>query len=412
MSEIVGGGAKKILYTLERVRRMGLINSAKALSSKNACKACGLGMGGQLGGMTNELEEFPSVCNKSVQAQSTDIQFPIPEEIFQHSIADLNELTSHQLEHLGRLNTPLYKPADSQHYSPMIWEQAITIASQRLANTNPDRSFFYSSGRSSNEAAFVLQLFARLYGTNNVNNCSYYCHQASGVALQNTIGTGTATITLADLQSCDLVFVIGANPASNHPRFIHQLKQVRDRGGHVIIVNPVKEAGLVKFSIPKSPSSLLKGGDEIASSYIQPKIGSDTWVFSGIAKSLLENNNLDRPFIAQHTNNFDDFKLQIEKTSWEKIEEQTGVSKSRIQEIADIYAQSKNAIFAWGMGLTHHMNGCENIESIVNLCLLRGMIGKPGAGLLPLRGHSNVQGIGSIGVKPVLAKDILDIMES
>lgn len=411
MSKIVGGGAKKILYTLETVKRIGLRNSAKALSSKNTCKACGLGMGGQHGGMTNELNEFPSVCNKSVQAQSTDIQPPIPEEIFQHSISELKELSGYQIEHLGRLNTPLYKTKGSDHFSPIEWERAIDIASQRFSATTPDRSFFYSSGRSSNEAAFVLQLLARLYGTNNVNNCSYYCHQASGVALQSTIGTGTSTISLADIQNSDAVFLIGANPASNHPRFIHQLKAVRDKGGKVIVINPAKEAGLVKFSIPKSPASIVKGGDEIASHYIQPKIGSDAWLISGIAKSIIENGHVDNTFIESYTNHFASFNTFISELNWQTVEAQCGINKSQIEAIATVYAQSQNVIFAWGMGVTHHKHGCENIEAIVNLALLRGMIGKPGAGLLPLRGHSNVQGIGSIGVKPVLAEDVLSIIE-
>ncbi len=165
---IVGGGPKKVLYTLRTLSRIGLLNSTKALKSHNACKACGLGMGGQRGGMTNELDEFPSVCNKSIQAQSTDIQPPIPNELFEHSLDDFKELSARELEHLGRLNTPLYKAAESNRYIPIEWDRALELAAQRFAATEPDRSFFYSSGRSSNEAGFLLQLLARLYGTNNV----------------------------------------------------------------------------------------------------------------------------------------------------------------------------------------------------------------------------------------------------
>ncbi len=180
--QIVGGGPKKVLYTLKTLARIGLLNSAKALTSKNACKACGLGMGGQHGGMTNELDEFPSVCNKSIQAQSTDIQPPIPLALFEHSLADFQQLSGHELEHLGRLNTPLYKSASSDKYTPVSWDFALDKAATALRQCSPERSFFYASGRSSNEAGFVLQLLARLYGTNNVNNCSYYCHQAAGRA--------------------------------------------------------------------------------------------------------------------------------------------------------------------------------------------------------------------------------------
>ena len=409
--KIVGGGPKKILYTLKTVSRIGLLDSAKALNSHNACKACGLGMGGQRGGMTNELDEFPSVCNKSIQAQSTDIQAPIPLEVFDHPLDDFKQLSAYELEHLGRLNNPLHKPADSNRYQAISWSDALNLMAARFAATPPARSFFYTSGRSSNEAGFVLQLLARLYGTNNVNNCSYYCHQATGVGLHNVIGTGTATISLDDLGGADLVFVIGANPASNHPRFVHQLKNCRDRGGQVIVINPAKEPGLVRFAVPKSAKSMLTGGTWIASDYVQPKIGSDIALFTGIAKALLESEQIDQNFIEHNTHNFAAYKTDIAQTSWQAIVETCGVDEASIRHLATCYAQSNHAVFAWGMGITHHRNGVDNVEAIANLALLRGMIGKPAAGLLPLRGHSNVQGIGTIGVKPVLPEDVFAQIE-
>lgn len=407
----VGGGTKKILYTLQTVSRIGLNNSAKALMSKNACKACGLGMGGQQGGMTNEQGDFPSVCNKSVQAQSTDIQLPIPVEVFQHSLDEFKALSAHELEHLGRLANPLYKAKDSEHFEPVEWDWAINYAAAQFANTTAERSFFYSSGRSSNEAGFVLQLLARSYGTNNVNNCSYYCHQATGEGLSQTIGSGTSTVELADLDGCDLIFVIGANPASNHPRFIHKLQACRERGGKVVIINPAKEPGLVRFALPKSPKSLIIGGSEIASHYLQPRIGSDLAVFKGIAKAVIEQQAQAEDFIDQHTEHFADFAADINATDWSTIVSQCGVSQQALEDVAKVYCQSENAVFAWGMGITHHQHGVQNVEYISNLALLRGMIGKPCAGLLPLRGHSNVQGIGTIGVKPVLADDVLNKMQ-
>ena len=408
---VVGGGAKKVLYTLNTVRRIGLTKAAKALNARNACKACGLGMGGQMGGMTNELGEFPSVCNKSVQAQSTDIQPAIPDEIFAHPVAELDELTAKEMEHLGRLASPVFKAADSETFQPVDWDFALDHMAARLRETEPDRSFFYSSGRSSNEAGFLFQLLARAYGTNNVTNCSYYCHQATSVAMKETIGTGTATVELGDLKTSDLVFVIGANPSSNHPRFIHLLKGVRDRGGDVIIINPAKEPGLVKFAVPKSPTSMLKGGDEIASLYLQPRIGTDVALFKGIAKALLEEDAIDREFIDQHTEQADEFLSDVAALSWQEIEALCGVDHDEIVRAARLYAKSTSAVFAWGMGMTHHVSGVENIEYISNLALLRGMVGRPGAGLLPLRGHSNVQGIGTIGVKPVLAQDVIAQIE-
>ena len=207
----VGGGAKKILYTLQTVKRIGLADSAKALRAKNTCKACGLGMGGQLGGMTNEQGDFPSVCNKSVQAQSTDIQPPIPEAIFTHGLDDFQKLSAHELEHLGRLGQPLYKAKDQSHFTVVNWDWALTQAANKFAQTAPERSFFYTSGRSSNEAGFVLQLLARVYGTNNVNNCSFYCHQATGVGLANTIGCISPISGIINSSGSSLVILLGSN---------------------------------------------------------------------------------------------------------------------------------------------------------------------------------------------------------
>ena len=410
--KIVGGGFKKVLYTLNTVRRIGVKDAAKALAAHNACKACGLGMGGQRGGMINELDEFPSVCNKSVQAQSTDIQGPIPLPVFDHTITDFKELSSYEIEHLGRLGTPLHKAAGANKFEPMAWNNAIALVQERFKASAPDRSFFYASGRSSNEAAFVLQLMARLYGSTNINNCSYFCHQASGDGLATTIGTGTSTVELADLGESDLIFVLGANPSSNHPRFIHQLKNCRERGGQVVVINPAKEPGLVKFAVPKSPKSLLMGGNEIASEYLQPKIGTDLAVFKGIAKSIIDNHQHDQSFIEQYTRNFDAYVQDIKNTSWDEIEAITGLSQDEIADVAAVYAHSERAVFAWGMGMTHHLHGVENVEAIANLAMLRGMLGKPGAGLLPLRGHSNIQGVGTMGVKPVLADDVFNALDT
>jgi len=412
MTNIVGGGPKKVLYTLNTVKRIGLKQSAKALKANNTCKACGLGMGGQQGGMTNELGEFPSVCNKSIQAQSTDIQPPIPVEMFQHSINELRELSPKELEHTGRLANPIFKEKDSDRYNVVSWDWALNHAAQQFAKTKPERSFFYSSGRSSNEAGFLMQLVARLYGTNNITNCSYYCHQATSVGLGSTIGTGTATVELEDLAHCDLVFVIGANPSSNHPRFIHQLKNCRDRGGKVIVINPAKEPGLVKFAVPKSPKSMLMGGTDIASLFLQPNIGSDIAVIKGIAKAVMASGSQNSNFIEKHCEDYQVFADDIESTSWDNIVNSCGLTKEQLEEAASLYVQSDHAIFAWGMGITHHEHGCENVEYIANLALLRGMLGKPHSGLLPLRGHSNVQGIGSIGVKPVLPDEVFNNLES
>lgn len=412
MTKVVGGGPKKVLYTLQTVRRMGLANSAKALKARNTCKACGLGMGGQRGGMTNEAGEFPSVCNKSVQAQSTDVQEPIPSPFFEHPVDELRELSAKELEHAGRLGSPIFKAAGEDRFREISWDEAMTLAARRMAATDPARAFFYSSGRSSNESGFLLQLLARLWGTNNVNNCSFYCHQATSVGLESTIGTGTSTVELDDLNGCDLVFLIGANPASNHPRLIHKLISCRERGGDVVVINPAREPGLVKFAAPKSARSMISGGTAIASHYLQPNIGADLALLKGLAKAILEAGAEHREFIERYCEGWAGFEDDIRATSWDRISSETGLTRGEIERVAAVYARSKKTVFAWGMGMTHHQHGSENVEYIANLALLRGMVGKRSAGLLPLRGHSNVQGIGTIGVKPVLASEVFARIEA
>ncbi len=407
------GGFSNIFYSLKVASRVGIKNSLAAIFSKNACKTCALGMGGQLGGMRNEVGDFPQICKKSFQAQLTDIQGEIKKKFFlEKDLLQLREISPKELERLGRLNYPLYKKSGDSFYSPIVWEDALKIVIEKFKDTNPARTFFYSSGRSSNEAAFLLQFFARMYGTNNINNCSYYCHQASGVGIGSTIGVGTATIQLQDLKKTDLIFVIGSNPSSNHPRYMTELMECKRRGGNVIVINPSREPGLVKFTIPSRLGSYLKGGSKIASLYIQPNIGGDIALFKGIAKIILTRGAENTEFISHFTNRFEDYKKDILDTSWEEISGSSGVSKETIEKIADMYLDAKNAVFSWAMGITHHTFGSENVESIVNLALLRGMVGKKNAGLLPLRGHSNVQGVSSVGLTPQLKARAFENIES
>lgn len=242
---------KAIAYVLSIANDVGAGRLAAAVRSKNTCKACAFGTGGQKGGLHNEFNKGVEICNKNIQAQSGDLKPPIPPAIFSdNTIQELRELSGRELEALGRLATPLYKRPSSNHYECITYEKAFEVIEQRMAKARPEHSFFYSSGRSSNEAAFILQLFARLFGSNHVNNCSYYCHQASGVGLQASIGSGTATIQYKDLHKADTIFVIGANPASNHPRFLKVLIECRRRGGNVVVINPAKEPGLLRFASP------------------------------------------------------------------------------------------------------------------------------------------------------------------
>ena len=402
------GGFRSIWYTIKIGREVGYFKMFRTLVSKNTCKTCALGMGGQNGGMSNEQGHWPEICKKSVQAMAADMQKSIQPKFFKtYSIDDLKNFSSRELEKSGRLTFPLLLKTNSNHYTPISWQEAYEHIEKKLINTNPDRAFFYFSGRSSNEAGFLLQLFARVFGTNHINNCSYYCHQASGVGLNKSLGTGTATVDLEDLDHCDLFFLIGANPSSNHPRLLTKLKNIRSRGGKVIVINPVIEKGLVKFNIPSDPKSLFFGS-KIATEYIQVKPGGDLALFSGLAKYIIMKGTINSAFIDNATEGFDTFSSAIQKLSWEEIEYSSGIKREEIEIIGDYYAKSKNTIFSWCMGITHHPHGTATVQQIVNLALVRGMVGKKHAGLLPIRGHSNVQGIGSMGVTPKLKKDIFD----
>ncbi len=426
-----GGGWQAIAYALRTARRAGgFWKFYRALRSRNACKTCALGMGGQRGGLVNEAGRFPEVCKKSMQAMAADMQGRIAPEFWQrYGVDALRTLTPRELEHLGRLSEPVYAGPGDTHYRPIGWDAALAMCADRLRRTPPDRNFFYFSGRASNEAAFLWQLFARLYGTNNVNNCSYYCHQASGVALRDTLGTATATVTLDDIEQCDLFFLIGGNPASNHPRLMTMLADLRRRGGHVVVVNPLREVGLVNFRIPSRIGSMLFGS-RIASKYIQPHIGGDIALLTGIAKSLLEaeqftderargsfssgddGGRVPLAWIGDCCDGFPDWFAFVRDATWDSIERASGVSRTDIDPCAALYQRSRGTIFAWTMGITHHLHGTDNVRAIVNLALLRGMVGRPGAGLLPIRGHSNVQGVGSVGVSPSLRHEIFERLES
>lgn len=407
-----GGGWNAIAYAFRKAREAGgFFKFFKALRTSNACKTCALGMGGQLGGMVDESGRFPEVCKKSMQAMAADMQGRIESKFWtSYGFDELHRFTPRDLEHMGRLAEPVYAGPSDSHYRPISWDEAMSRCGTLLSAIKPDENFFYASGRSSNEAGFLLHLFARLLGTNNVNNCSYYCHQASGVGLSSTIGSGVGTVALEDLERCDLVFLIGANPSSNHPRLMRTLMNLRRRGGRVIVINPIREIGLVKFSVPSDLRSLVFGS-EIASQYIQPHIGGDIALLTGIAKRVDELGATADGFLHRFTNGAKQLRDHLKTVGWGEIVRCSGVAKPEIDRAADAYVESDKTIFAWTMGITHHLHGVDNVRAISNLAMLRGMVGKPGAGLMPIRGHSNVQGIGSVGVTPKLRQAVFDRLE-
>ncbi len=398
-----GGGWAAIGYTFKKAKEAGGVwKLYKALRSKNACKTCALGMGGQAGGMVNERGSFPEVCKKSIQAMTSDMQPAITADFWtRHSIAELQKWSPRQLETSGRLIQPVLHTRGATHFKPITWNEAFDRIESQLKTYAPDETFWYFSGRSSNEAGFLLQLVARLYGTNNVNNCSFYCHQASGVGLNQSLGTGTATVTLDDLEHSDMAMIIGGNPASNHPRLMTSLNHLRRRGGKVVVINPVRELGMLKFRIPSDWRSLLFDA-RIATHYYQPHIGGDLALLTGLAKGVVEAAAHDSPFLQQYARGHEEYLEWLAQLNWSELVAKSGISEREMRELAELYATSRATIFGWTMGITHHVHGVENVNAIVNLALLRGMVGKEGAGLMPIRGHSNVQGIGSMGVTPKL----------
>lgn len=399
-----GGGLAAILYVFQRGREVGLLKLYRKLRSRNACKTCAVGMGGQRGGMVNESGHFPEVCKKSVQAQAADMAGAISEDFFRHtSIEELGRLSSRQFEKLGRLTFPILAEDGDTHFRRISWDQALERTSRAFRQADPDQVFFYSSGRASNESAYLMMLVARAYGTTNINNCSFYCHQASGVALAQVYGSGTASITLEDLQMADFALVAGANPASNHPRLITQLVDLRGRGGKVISVNPLKELGLVRFRVPSRAKSLLFGS-KVSDLYLQPHIGGDIALYKAMLKGVMERGAVDQQFVDQCTTGWDAVRADVEQTSWDELIGASGVSKAQVDQAVDLISKAKRGIFLWAMGLTQHAHGVDNILALSNLALARGWLGKPGCGLLPIRGHSNVQGVGSMGVAPELKK--------
>ncbi len=407
-----GGGWKAIRYSIQKAREAGgFWKFYKAMRSKNACKTCALGMGGQRGGMVNEVGSFPEVCKKSMQAMASDMQAAITADFWErHSVAELQSWTPRQLETSGRLIQPVVYERSASHFRPISWKESLQRIDQCLKSLAPDQTFWYFSGRSSNEAGFLLQLVARLYGTNNVNNCSYYCHQASGVGLNKSLGTGTATVTLEDIDQCDLMFIIGGNPASNHPRLLTSLTHLRRRGGKVIVINPLRELGMVRFRVPSDLRSMFFKA-EVASHYYQPHIGGDLALLTGVAKALVEFGTVDHAFLDGCVSGVQEYIDQLKELSWSELEVKSGATSAEMREISELYSQSRGTIFGWTMGITHHVHGVQSVEAIVNLALLRGMVGRPGAGLMPIRGHSNVQGIGSVGVTPKLKDAIFDALQ-
>jgi molybdopterin-dependent oxidoreductase alpha subunit len=372
----------------------------QTLTHRSACLSCAWGTGGQNGGFRDELGEPLQRCLKSVEAIGAELHAAVPPEVFAgRSLEELQQLSSAECDRLGRLDRPLILRAGSSHYTPISWEEVHTLTAEAFRSPAPERVASYSSGRSSNEAAYLLQLLLRALGSNNLADCSDLCHAPSTVGLSRVFGSGTSMVNLESLQQADGVVLVGSNAPANHPRLMNELIRLRQRGGTVIVINPVLEAGLLKFGTPAFPiRSMLGGGSEIASLFLQPIPGSDVAVFLGLQKALLEADAIAWDVLKAQADGWQDVIDQVERTSWEAISSCCGLSRQELEHTAGRLASCRAVVFAWAMGITHHANGTNNVQAIANTAVLSGNVGRPGAGTMPIRGHSNVQGFGSMGV--------------
>ncbi|MFH9089672.1 FdhF/YdeP family oxidoreductase [Streptomyces sp. NPDC017673] len=335
-----------------------------------------------------------------------------------YSVSELDGKSDHWLNQQGRLTEPMVKRPGSDHYEPIGWEEAIGLLADELnALDSPDGALFYTSGRVSNEAAFLLQLFARAFGTNNLPDCSNMCHESSGSALTETLGIGKGSVSLADIHQADLVIVVGQNPGTNHPRMLSALEETKRNGGRIVAVNPLPEAGLMRFRNPQRPRGVIGRGTELADRFLHIRPGGDLALFQALNLLLLQAEDehpgqvIDRSYIDAHTTGFDAFAAHVRALDWADVRAATGLTREEIEQVHRLVLASRSVIVCWAMGLTQHKHGVPTIREVVNFLLLRGNLGRPGAGVCPVRGHSNVQGDRTMGIWERMPQSFLDALE-
>lgn len=330
-----------------------------------------------------------------------------------HTVSELSQMSDYELDQLGRLTQPMKYDRLTDKYVPVQWQTAFTEIASYLQSIGPDQAAFYTSGKVSNEAAFLYQLMVKSYGTNNLPDCSNMCHEPTSIGLAEQIGIGKATVIMSDYEYTDLIMSFGHNPGTNHPRSLTQIRKAKKNGAHYIAINPIKEPSLMEYRHPQSPAEMLGlSHTEIANDFVQLKVGGDTAFIAGVIKAFLEQGTPDLTFIKEHTSGFDEFKTYIESLSWALLVAASGVSAEQMRHVARVYDEKKACIAAWGMGITQHETGVDNVQMIINLLLLKGNIGRPGTGCLPVRGHSNVQGNRTMGIHEKPNADISEAMSS
>ena len=407
-------GVTGVRVSLQRsLSHMGLKNTAKTLLKLNQadgfdCMSCAWP---DPDPENRHTAEFCENGAKAVAEEATKDR-ATPTFFARHSIADLSAHDEYWLGQQGRITHPMVKRPGGTHYEEIGWEEALRLIGDQLNSlASPDEAIFYTSGRASNEAAFLYQLFVRAFGTNNMPDCSNMCHESSGTALTESIGIGKGSVSLRDIYDAECIVIAGQNPGTNHPRMLSALEIAKRRGAKIISINPLREAGLVNFRNPQKPRGVVGKGTDIADLHLPIRINGDLALFQAIGSLLLEWDAIDHEFIERHATGFDEWADHVRAVDWDVVETATGLSRAQITEAAEMIRASNATIYCWAMGLTQHRNSVATIREVANVALARGDIGKRGAGLCPVRGHSNVQGDRTMGIWERVPDHFLDSLQ-
>ncbi|SFR29271.1 oxidoreductase alpha (molybdopterin) subunit [Lentzea waywayandensis] len=359
-----------------------------------------------------KMAEFCENGAKAVAEEATKRRIG-PEFFTEHSVESMRTKTDYWLGQQGRLTEPMVLKPGATHYTPISWDSAFTLIAEELTSlSSPDEAIFYTSGRTSNEAAFLYQLLVRSFGTNNLPDCSNMCHESSGSALNETIGIGKGSVSIKDFDLADLIVVIGQNPGTNHPRMLSALEDAKKNGAKIIAVNPLPEAGLMRFKNPQNVAGVVGRGTALCDEFVQIRVGGDQALFQAIGHLLLQWDKLDKTFIETKTHGFEAYAESLRELDWDGVLAATGLTREQITRVAGMFVDSKRTIACWAMGLTQHKHSVPTIREVTNVMFLRGMIGKPGAGLCPVRGHSNVQGDRTMGIYEKMPEKFLLALEN